>query len=275
MVVYAIYHGQFRGSPGDALHLQKQVILRNSSSDFSTASSMKSLWWLWRSRTGTRALSRTFGIFLAAIFNFFFFVLLLPFLANLLSTGDNVLIHSPNCGFWLESATLKYLTTTAVVTNRTWAAVNYVDNCYNTDTPSSSCDDNLMRRQIKWSPNNQYGCPFNPLEVCLGSSAQDDYHTFTMETELIDSHKDLGINAQPKDRIQLQRLTTCAILNTTDYTSSIDDPVLGEMEVFNFGPLVNADWNYTTSASPYDPLSNAGFVLESVPFLSPCMLHND
>jgi len=262
VVAYAIYQSQtsrrLKWSPPDALHLQKQVILRNSSSDISTSFSMFSLWWNWKSHK-IRPSGRTAVIAIIAVVHFLFFVLALPLIYSsfINANDDEVLIRSPYCGFWTDSDTLEQVATSALMTNRTWEAVSYVDQCYYTNAASSLCDDSLVSRQISWRPDWSAGCPF-ASDICWGG----DYYGFSMETDLIDSHKDLGINAPPEDRLFLQRKASCAPLNLTGYTGIIPGNLPGEQqEVYYFGPDHFGDYNYTASVSLYANVSKAGYVL--------------
>ncbi len=142
------------------------------------------------------ALGRTFCIALLAIINFLFFVLALPFLVTMLSssTDDTVLINSPNCGYWEDSASLQNVADLTLLENRTWDAVNYVENCYISDAPSFLCDDTLVPRRINWSPDLSAGCPF-ASGLCWGG----DSYAFSMLTDLIDTYIDLGLNSQARD----------------------------------------------------------------------------
>jgi hypothetical protein len=125
MPVYCIYHYQTSKyakstEDGDGLRLEKQVILRNSSSDLSEAAATTENW----------SPENDLLIALGAVVNFLFFVVTLLLLVLMLSssTGDEVLIHSPNCGFWEDSATLEDIATVTKLENRTWDAVKYVEN---------------------------------------------------------------------------------------------------------------------------------------------------
>jgi hypothetical protein len=242
--------------PLDALDLQKQVILRNSSSDISTSVSMYSLWKIWKPQN-IRAFNRTFYVLIIAALNFLFFVIALPFLFTLISgsTGDEVLLRIPNCGFWEDSLTVEEVATITLLENRTWDGVKYVGNCYSTAAPSSLCDDTLVSRKINWIPDWSAGCPF-ASGLCWGG---DDF-AFSMLTNPIDTHSDLGINAPPDERLILQRQATCAPLNLTGRTDFIPGTLEGEVyEIYYFGASLGP--NYTTSASSYSLASDAGYVL--------------
>ena len=40
-----------------------------------------------------------------------------------------------------------------------------------------------------------------------------------LDTGVFDSHDDLVINADPKDRLKHHRITTCTVLNDTNYVA--------------------------------------------------------
>lgn len=60
-----------------------------------------------------------------------------------------------------------------------------------------------------------------------------------LDTDFIDSHEDLGINAPPKDRVKFCRVTTCSIVPPTAYNDTLVDytnsSVRGILQYY-FGP---------------------------------------
>lgn len=260
LITYAIYHIQYsKTATYDALHLQKQVLLRNSTSDVSDSYSMFSLAKAWKPRK-VRAVRRTAIISVIALLNFLFFVLALPFFYSLLtkSPGEEVLVRNPNCGFWWAnslSTGLNFSASEESLVRSSWGASNYADDCYDTEISSSICDFNFVSRQIRWKSDSSAECPFAG-GLCWGG----DNGAITMETDLIDSHATLGINAEPHDRLFLQRQTTCAPLNWTKHV----DYFLEE-ERFYFGPAGPPRFpyeNYTYAAWLMANLSYTGYDLK-------------
>lgn len=161
-ISYAIYQWRtIAGQDRDALSHQQQVILRNSNSDSATATWMFSLWRRWKAKL-PRALYRSAGIFVIAALHFLFFLVAMPLLTSFLTskTGDEVLVHSPNCGWWETDTDQHEVLFNALLTNKTWEAVSYVDNCYDNDISSGLCDDTLISRQIQWNQISGDQCPF-------------------------------------------------------------------------------------------------------------------
>lgn len=99
-----------------------------------------------------------------------------------------------------------------------------------------------MRPSLPFAINQNATCPFES-GACLFS----DTEALEMDTGLLDSHEDFGINAAPQDRIQFRRVATCAPLHGKQYASYLNvnnsDSVLGPQLLVNAGPTpVN---NYT------------------------------
>jgi hypothetical protein len=77
-----------------------------------------------------------------------------------------------------------------------------------------------------------------------------------METAELDSHKDLGINAVPSDRLQFQKVVTCSPIAFQGHTGVTYGPLCGTSpenctvyQAYDFGP-VSSGTNYTYL---YDP----------------------
>ncbi|KAH7313141.1 hypothetical protein BKA65DRAFT_517389 [Rhexocercosporidium sp. MPI-PUGE-AT-0058] len=251
-------------SRGGRFHQWRQAVLRNGGSPLSIAMAYGQISKAegWRS---PKVMWRTWPMIAAAMLSFFLFLVGLPLitaLALLDKQGDEVLVRSPNCGFWKADFISTDADTTAltILTNQSWEAVSYVDNCYENDAPSTLCDRFLPQRRLptfKWSATP---CPFD-INICLHTNK---FPAFKMETEVLDSHKDFGINAPPHDRIQLQRTTICSPLNVTGFTNITNGVVQGEKITGVYLGPTTAGVEYTFGVSNYEKIATPGYHLSVV-----------
>ncbi|KAB8239187.1 uncharacterized protein BDW43DRAFT_306071 [Aspergillus alliaceus] len=63
--------------------------------------------------------------------------------------------------------------------------------------------------------------------VPLQSACARSMTAFAMDTGLLDSHADFGINAPPKNRIEYRRLTTCSPIYGVDFGTDREEAGLG------------------------------------------------
>ncbi|KAI8712647.1 hypothetical protein NCS52_01363300 [Fusarium sp. LHS14.1] len=231
----------------DGLYHQQQTILRNGSSDVAVGSSFLKLWLAWGN--SPKVLKSTLPIAALALVSFGFFLIALPFITAmemLDNQGNQVLIQSPNCGFW-EPDTDRQLGLFQAITTQTREAVSYVDNCYETDTESALCDQFLPERQLPIIRVVNVSCPFHE-SICLPRTKGDKHPAITIKTGELDSHKHFGINAPPEERIKLRRSVTCSPINIDRFSEVTEDIATGEkmMGIF-FGRTATTDYTYGSS----------------------------
>lgn len=138
---------QLRSSrgPNDAIFYQQQAVLKNSNSALGAAWMFTRVSWAWRKHSSWWKFGRSHnllfiivGLITAAVF-----AVAAIFSSQVTkSAGTEVLIQSPNCGFWEFNSTtnegvwgwdLKTL-------NNTITAANYANTCYGTgNSGSASC----------------------------------------------------------------------------------------------------------------------------------------
>jgi hypothetical protein len=181
------------------MHHQQQAVLGNNTSDINT---------LWQfTKIGVVHLL----VFGAA-----------SILASHITTvGNEVLVaQNPNCGPWdpnfdRESAENQELTVIyeSYLKMGLEASREYVMTCIM--EPQSLPECNAFKSlQINWTSTN---VPFPFHGLCLGPANGSLY----MDTGLIDSRDDLGINAQDRDRVQIRRNATCIPITTQGYTMTV------------------------------------------------------
>lgn len=259
-------------------HLQKQQrILRNASSDLATARLMLNLAWSTRRSTGKRSLrSFVIGIFAALYAVLFMSAGIFSNKAISAGTTDGastVVSRTKGCGVWNQT----YFDTVnggsfsnedelqmlvqyyASLAHTVQLSLEYAQRCYlstlSSNDMSSTCN-TLKAPRLNWDTRNETrdgACPFQ-LQMCHNKS-----DIYTLDTGEIDSHKHLGINADPKDRLTYQRITTCAVLNDTGYVQGWDGTVMNTTSPkpdpdnarAYYGPSTYKNTNYTYSYSNF------------------------
>ncbi|ORX98938.1 hypothetical protein BCR34DRAFT_142046 [Clohesyomyces aquaticus] len=193
-----------------------QALLRIGLSSSSLLAGITQLSWGWRRRT-RRLWVRTGPLVSACLIHFALFALAGIFSSRIVSASGEALIKgSSDCGWYDTSIAGKVMNNTleahdldtidtVVKTGRTaiTRGKEYSRACYpkiDGSQPSESLCFSTVIPSIKSSVDLSATCPFQP-QACSGPAA-------TFDTGWIDSHYHLGINAQPKDRVQIRKTTT-------------------------------------------------------------------
>ncbi|KAJ3475092.1 hypothetical protein NLG97_g9580 [Lecanicillium saksenae] len=255
----ALFQRNHRRQGRDALHHQLQAAFRNVGSSLGTLTTLFKFCRVW----GWRVYWRRTGLpAVAAFVCLGFFAVAMPFIlaeSLLDSQGVEVLIRNlGNCGFWMATFTTSGTTAATLLINRTQEAVNYVDLCYNRDTPSNLCDSHLATRRLPMLEVSAAPCPFSS-NVCL---YKNQYPAFKWQTDQMDSHVHFGINAPPKDRILIQRTTVCAPLDVDLFTKVTPGAMTGEKLTavyYGNGPVED----YTYVVSNYESVAKAAYHVDT------------
>ncbi|OAP61564.1 hypothetical protein AYL99_03767 [Fonsecaea erecta] len=266
IIRFTLHQLQALPKPKDSreLHNQQQLILRNATTDLATMRLLLNLVWAyrWGKRKGS---SRSIQIASLALIHAIIFMVAGAFSSTFLNAGPSVLSRSDRCGVWDEAY---YEIAAAHNVNPTSAenfslsvqyiikqehdvqlSLEYAQKCYLTTPPyymASTCN-TIQKPSLAFS-NYTSECPFQP-QLCHNKS-----DSIVFDTGIINSHDDLGINAHPEDRLTYQRITTCAVLNSTGYMSGWDgsNDSTDEPAYAYFGS--SAEGNYTYSYSNFASL---------------------
>ncbi|OQV01908.1 hypothetical protein CLAIMM_07194 [Cladophialophora immunda] len=265
-------------------HLRKQrAVLKKAGSDIiTTAGRMLRLAWRHRRTSTGKPSLRSYSIGIFAIIYAILFWTAGIFSNRAISTSSTngpwpALSRSKHCGIWnqtyfdlvngLDTPTeddfgmvVQYI---AKRGQDVQLSLEYAQQCYPaqspTDTMTSTCN-TFKTPSLNWTVANAK-CPFQ-ARTCL-----EDSDAIVLETDQIDSHEDLGINADPHDRLKYWRRTTCTVLNGTDYIKGWDGTIVNsssprpapETAHAYYGPSLykNTEWTYAYSnfASFFDNFS--------------------
>ncbi|KAF6821901.1 hypothetical protein CPLU01_12349 [Colletotrichum plurivorum] len=211
MVSFVCHKALASGGKHDGLYYQRQLILRNTPTPVSAAWLFLQQAWHWR-RVADRSLRRTLPWAVGGLLYVGLFALAAIFSSKISDAATEFRLLEPTgCGWYLPSddnAPQEKATSDNLI------ALAYSRQCY-WNEPGLACDI-LPVKSIGYT-NYSVDCPFRS-DVCKGAKS------IRMETDRIDSHVHLGINAPKHDRIEYQRQTTCSPLVTQP---GFADPVNG------------------------------------------------
>ncbi|KAM7193957.1 hypothetical protein V8F33_007463 [Rhypophila sp. PSN 637] len=214
-------HRRFSSSEArDALHHQRQAILRNSWSPEVSVWTLGKLLLAWRRSSAKRPFARILPVLAGALICVCAFALAGGFSSQIsTSIGDEVLIASSNCGIVLlqqnnvtHNGLLARLRSDSEFASN---AANYAQQCYSLlDRSNSSTMFDCNTFAVGRLPaiiDNDAPCPFNET-ICRSKS------NVRFDTGYLDSNEHLGINAPPEERFQFRQVYSCAPLQTDGYT---------------------------------------------------------
>jgi hypothetical protein len=140
---------------------------------------------------------------------------------------------------------------------------DYAGSCYYAVTDPRRCASTFVKPTINWTSTSNAPCPFND-ELC-----QEKDKAFEMDTGLLDSREDLGVNTPDNGRLFYRRITTCAPIHTKAYAIEVEKVVSIDTSTWNdtyilvdYGVLSGDD--YTYRYNEHTSVSRVGYELRSV-----------
>lgn len=134
------------------------------------------------------------------------------------SPGDEILVASLHCGVPnfspLDTSFGDYLLFQSHITKRMHAFRNYGQDCYTRLSNSPTCK-TMVRSSLSRTVTRNASCPFDK-GLCMMTNGN-----IKIDTGLLDSHYDIGLNAPPSMRIQFRLVIHCVPLVTQDYTENL------------------------------------------------------
>lgn len=250
----------------DGLHYQHQALLRSKTPETELLWRLYEISWAWRSSTSS-SFRRSIPLALLAIVNLVAFLIAGIFSARVTVTNSEGLLVGL-CG-WLASTADKDF---PLWTQDDWAAgdalfvsayngyrqsLTYTQTCYTSNILNSSDAQCKFpdTPYIESTINRDADCPFGS-EVCTGRA-------LTIDSGLINSDTQLGINADPGNRLQVRKKTSCAPFDMDVYSSGWTQDVQPGTEMFFPAALPNDTYKYYSLGSSWlygAPISNFTFV---------------
>jgi len=263
----------------DVLFHDQQVLLRNS------GSSTNALWQLaritarWR-KTTHEHLTRSLSLVLLAGLHAVVFAACGIFVAKVSGTSDDVLLRSHQCGTLDDTQPLpesdtsfnSFLSTFAIENENIRISSNYVASCFrNTSSTPANCE-SYARKRPRWDLTEQATCPFTG-DMCYSAPHMTTANLAVhLDSSLINSDLDLGINAPTSERITIRKTLTCAPIKTEGFSRTVRPAnassdwvasVVGNSSywpvAFDYGPATGA----AALAAPATFLFNPGTLLET------------
>jgi hypothetical protein len=218
---FAIHQIRTRDTKKDGIHHQHQVVYRNQFSQLGATWVLIELAWAWRGHA-RRNILRMLLFILPPLFCFGAFAAASVLSAKVAApsfAASEVRLQRRSCGI-LDWNTPDGNTTLESnkdyahwITAKTYSARNYARSCYGESNIGLT---NCLAYRVQRLPYTTYPsatCPFKPGRCLLG-----EQNAFQMQTPWLDSHKDLGINAKPHNRLQFRKVSTCSVLRIDDLT---------------------------------------------------------
>lgn len=198
------------------IHFQQQASLRNHGSVLATIWQLCKVSWSWRAQK-VQSIQRSTSLVLLGVGYLLVFSAAGIFSSSLATVKDEVLVRSPNCGLWMLDPTSTLddfeMITDFNVHQRANADLSkaYVRDCLSGYRSTPECN-TFKQRELPFRVIKNGPCPFSP-GMCLGPVNS----TLVLDSGLLDSTKDLGINSVEKDRIQYRKVTTCSPITVDGY----------------------------------------------------------
>lgn len=205
LIAFVSYCTGISQDPRPAFHHQRQFLARNLTSPGSFALEMVKVCWAWRRQRPWSTLALMTFLSLVCSAGFLAAGIFVSLAVS--NVGIKVLVDSASCGFltWQNETTNVNVQFQQLALNQ---ASNYAEACYNKTGDLPQCNiyaqPNIPIHQV-----SDAECPFPGL--CKTPSAM------RLDTGLLDSHTTFGINAPLNARVQMQRVVTCAPIDTTQF----------------------------------------------------------
>ncbi|PFH60604.1 hypothetical protein XA68_10660 [Ophiocordyceps unilateralis] len=206
-------------APRDALHHQRQVLLRNSITAPSSFWAFSQLWWTWR-RSGRDSLMRTLPVILCALFTMAVFAVAGGFSSQISSGISNAaLLDGSRCGGILSPRMTRNPEDLAIIlpytVRRNSNAANYAQQCYTAQSAGMLDCATFVQQNLPRKINGQAPCPFK------GGICRSNTSNLVLDTGYINSHQHLGVNYPPENRILFKYMLQCAPLETSGYSRTV------------------------------------------------------
>lgn len=240
---------QFRSvrRPPDGVHYQQQIILRNTHLPSSALWELIMVAFHWRGRAVHPFLRSIPLVLITAATIAGWAAAGILSASFLVPSRQNVLIDFSGCGIYTSTGE-EARAGREVYTRMARQAQDYSQRCYEETFGFRGGCERFVTPSLQWNGIISTSCPFD-TEVCVGGYKG----AYRMETELLDSHVDLGVNALPQDRVYYRRSATCVPLSISQfetYENSSEtgqlrqDFYLGDVQTVNAG---QSNLTYTAS----------------------------
>ncbi|KAH7303430.1 hypothetical protein B0I35DRAFT_384031 [Stachybotrys elegans] len=220
IVCFVFFHFHSTSLKQDALYHQRQAVVRNSASPIGGVLSLARIMYAWKTSPESRkkAFRRILPLLLLSIV-MAAALAVASGLSSQVALGTEVLIRSDECGIVDLAAMLTNETASInatallspMVARRAEVAADYAQRCY--ESNSSDCL-TFFKKALPMHITTNASCPFDD-NLCLSQDSN-----IMIDTGLMDSVEDLGLNNPPESRFQMQYTLQCAPLATDGWKSN-------------------------------------------------------
>ncbi|ETS84639.1 hypothetical protein PFICI_02664 [Pestalotiopsis fici W106-1] len=225
--------------PRDALHHQRQALLRNNGGPMGASLSLIKLAWMWRKSTGTYR--RVLPLLLGALLLALGFAVAAGF-SSRVSRGSEVLLLPKSCALYYPPNDMiyrsNYLDWQSIMDTE---AASYAQSCYSnvsTNSASSCINHPYVQQRLPVTVDFQAPCPFDSDLCALNTPGM------ILDSGRLDSHEHFGINAPPGQRFQFRRVLHCAPLRAAGHTDTFEYTTNTSFTRYFFGETDATKYTY-------------------------------
>lgn len=234
-ICFALHRTYSKSEAEDAVYHQRQAILRNSAGAEDGLRLLLQLLWSWRQHPRRlRPLPAT----LIAIFCISTFTIAGGFSSRIsTAVGDEVLIKSSNCGYLTSDYWGDNPDYVSFQAEKIENAANYAQQCYRNSSSGILNCGRFITQRIHSKMDKEAPCPFDD-SICRNTSAN-----ILLDTGLMDSQDDLGLNTPANGRIRARSTLHCAPL-VTDGFKTRTITTLGNFTQYKYGSSGSNNYTY-------------------------------
>ncbi|KAF7533746.1 hypothetical protein G7054_g6810 [Neopestalotiopsis clavispora] len=244
---FAMHQIYSRSNPSDALHHQRQAVLRNASKPTQGVTTFLQLLHAWRKK-GKRPYGRIIPILVITLVIACGLAIVSGFSAKVV-LGNEVLLNGEQCG-WIDASlanhTENYLVIAPHRAKEQQIDSTYAQQCYADagDFLSGSLGCNTyVTQQLPFNVTTNAGCPF-PGDICVTNDSN-----IIIDSGYLDSHFDIGVNAPESERFKFRLVLECAPLQTEGYSSVYNMSRNRTATRYYYGESLLYNSNWTTQSS--------------------------
>ncbi|XXG95571.1 hypothetical protein Hte_001838 [Hypoxylon texense] len=229
----------------DALHHQRQALLRNNAGAASGALTLVEMWWAWRKRI---SVWRMLPLFLCTLLLAILFAFASGF-SSRIAIGNEVLLSGSNCGAIFPPSNINTTGALNVIlpyqTDFLTTSSIQATQCYSDDVGTGVGCSTYVKPHLAILVDRNASCPF-------GNLCRNEYGNILLDTGFHDSREDLGVNTPDEEVYLRRRVSHCAPLRTEGYSSTISLSNNRSYTRYDYGGVSGKNFTYLATNTGYD-----------------------
>jgi hypothetical protein len=216
LLLFVVHQSRATAAPKDGLFRQQQILLRSLGSPGSISLDFLKIAQAWSGFSSKAYLRCLVWMIVGLVFATGGLVAGVISSEIVSLTDLRVLVKSPSCQQlnMTEYLSAPSILTVGLDTEVHNVAIAYADQCYGTWKAPSQCN-SYVRPRISF--DSSFG--HSPFDRLLDGNID---RALTLDSGYLDSNDVFGINARPRDRVEIRRKATCSPLESVSYTTVID-----------------------------------------------------